>query len=74
MERAFKKFFGQCWFIYRRPEIAQLIFRQICEDTKTYLRRVVSCECELMTLYPEKKMMRRSQSSPNLFIIKRMCP
>ena len=67
MERVFKKFLGKCWFIYRRPEIARLIFRQICDDTKTYMRRVISCECALMDMRP--KELTRSKSMPILNFI-----
>jgi hypothetical protein len=65
MERVFKKFLGKCWFIYRRPEIAKLIFRQFCADTKTYMRRVISCECALMDMVCPREMT-RSKSMPNL--------
>ena len=63
MERVFKKFLGKCWFAYRRPEIAKLICRQICEDTKTYMRRVISCECALMDMICARKLT-RSKSMP----------
>ena len=66
MENIFKKFFGKLWVAYHRPDIMRLILKQICEDTKTYMRRVVSCECELMDLVVRPKGVRRSQSSPNL--------
>ena len=56
MENIFKKFLGKCWFIYRRPEIAQ----QICED----MRRVVSSECALMDMCPRE--LTRSKSMPNI--------
>ena len=71
MENIFKKFLGKCWVIYQRPEIARLLFRQICEDTRTYLRRVMSSECALMDLDDKTKGVRRSMSSPDL---KRKCP
>ena len=71
MERAFKKFLGKCWIIYRRPEMVRLILKQICEDTRTYLRRVVSSECALMDLDVKTRGVRRSHSTPNL---KRTCP
>jgi len=48
MENIFEKFLGKCWFIYRRPEIAQVILKQICED----MRRVVSSECALVDMCP----------------------
>lgn len=67
MENIFKKFLGKCWVIYRRPEIAQLILKLICED----MRRVVSSECALMDLDDKTKGVRRSMSSPDL---KRKCP
>jgi hypothetical protein len=66
MERVFKKFIGKCWIIYRRPEIAKLIMRQICDDTKTYMRRVISCECSLMDLDCRPTGLHRSQSLPNI--------
>ena len=66
MENISEKLLGKCWFIYRRPAIAQLILEQIRDDT----RRVVSSECALMDLVPVKNTMRRSQSTPNL---KRKC-
>ena len=66
MENIFKKFLGKCWVIYRRPEMARLILKQICEDTKTYMRRVISSECALMDLDTKSKDVRRSMSSPNL--------
>lgn len=71
MENIFKKFLGKCWVIYQRPEIALLLFRQICEDTRTYMRRVMSSECALMDLDDKTKGVRRSMSSPDL---KRKCP
>ena len=64
MERVFKKFLGKWWFAYRRPEIARLIFRQICEDARMYLRRVMSSECSLMDL--EHRRLTRSKSMPCL--------
>jgi hypothetical protein len=67
MERAFKKFIGKCWIIYRRPEIAKIILRQICEDTKTYMRRVISCECALVDMCPKEPS--RSKSMPILNFI-----
>ena len=66
MENIFKKFLGKCWLIYKRPEIAQLILNQICEDTRTYMRRVVSCECALMDLVAKPRGLHRSMSSPIL--------
>jgi hypothetical protein len=66
MENIFKKFLCKCWIIYRRPEIAKLIMKQICEDTRTYMRRVISCECALMDLGARPTGIRRSLSSPNL--------
>lgn len=71
MENIFKKFLCKCWIIYQRPEMARLILKQICEDTRTYMRRVVSCECALMDMDTKTKGVRRSMSSPNL---KRKCP
>ena len=65
MENIFKKFLGKRWFSYRSPEIARLILKQICEDTKTYMRRVVSYECSFMDLYPPSTGLRRSMSTPN---------
>ena len=64
MERALKKFFGKCWIIYRRPEMARLILEQICEDTRTYLRRVVSSECSLVDMVT--KELKRSKSLPTI--------
>lgn len=64
MENIFKKFFGKCWMIYRRPEMARLILEQICEDTRTYMRRVISCECALVDMVP--KELKRSKSLHNL--------
>ena len=60
MENIFKKFLGKCWVIYRRPEMARLILKQICED----MRRVISSECSLVDMIPKKLM--RSKSMPNL--------
>ena len=58
------KFLGKWWFAYRRPEIARLIFKQICEDTRIYLKRVMSSECALMDMCP--KELTRSKSMPCL--------
>lgn len=66
MENIFKKFLGKCWVIYQRPEMARLILKQICEDTRTYMRRVTSCECALIDLESRSSGMRRSKSLPNI--------
>ena len=66
MENIFKKFFGKCWIIYRRPEMARLILEQICEDTRTYMRRVVSSECALIDLESRPTGIRRTQSLPTI--------
>ena len=66
MENIFKKFFNKVWVIYNRPEIALLILKQICEDAKTHMRRVMSSECALMDLDPKSKDLTRSKSTPNL--------
>ena len=44
--------------------MARLILEQICEDTRTYMRRVISCECALVDMVP--KELTRSKSLPNL--------
>ena len=64
MENIFKKFLTKCWIIYSRQENAQLILKQICEDTRTYMRRVISCECALVDMVP--KEMKRSKSFPTI--------
>jgi hypothetical protein len=65
MENIFKKFLGKCWIIYRRPEMARLILKQICEDTRGYMRRVISSECALVDKVPPDVRLRRSHSTPN---------
>jgi hypothetical protein len=64
MENIFEKFLGKCWFIYRRPEMAGIILRQICEDARAYMRRVISYECALVDLC--QRELSRSKSMPNL--------
>jgi hypothetical protein len=64
MENIFKKFLTKCWIIYSRPENARLILEQICEDTRTYMRRVISCECALVDMVP--KELKRSKSLPTI--------
>jgi hypothetical protein len=67
MENIFRTFLGKYWIIYRRSEMAILILKQICEDTRSYMRRVISSECALMDLnVPRTGGLRRSKSVPNL--------
>jgi hypothetical protein len=66
MENIFKKLLGKCWIIYRRPEMARLILKQICDDTRTYMRRVISSECALVDKVPSDVRLRRSHSTPNI--------
>jgi hypothetical protein len=74
MDHVFHKLLNKMWWIRDGPEITLLILKQICEDARTYMRRVVSCECALMDLTATTKYVRRSQSTPNLLILKSKCP
>jgi hypothetical protein len=67
MENIFKKFFTKSWFVYRKPEIVQLILEQIHEDATTYKRRSASLECERMNLQTNIGGIKRSNSAPALY-------